>query len=762
MSGDLSHVQIQMVTNELIADMKTLLNCKSTNGYAEILTKILEEFSRISSTNFGENFEFTLTLIDNLQMLVPMFDENLSLNNRQDVRFEKTREFLDKIAESFDSVCLFRAFTRIGSNKRVKEIFTNFIGLIREKYLTDATNYDCLTSCLLPIVGFSSLLISVEENDIPSDFLSSLLIFTRQNFASAERTFLTKIVLSLIKIFAKKPSLVPMIIESGWSEACVEWLNLNKAEKRPSFEIDYHIYLIIQKLSRHNAGVKKLNEIDCLKKLEECGETMKRDHSPSDFECLNFLANMIYSLLVESDQIKQCSLIEKRQFEKTLDEVIRHTIEASRTEFFSYRCFHLSEMLCVLSKLFVNDDVLLKSLETNRSLFECFCQLLTHFAGLKLDPNRTTQPFDEEILLNLTNLIWSISFHEIYQEKLRRNTMLVHTITNLSSSSSLYASIENRSIPKDLCSLKKAAEGILWNLKSSTKETTTNDQEKRKEKPMAMISYCHSDASFCRELSERLSKEIPVWVDFKEKTEAIAHSDDLWEQIAAAMEMSTVIILIVSKEYYDSKSCRQELCYAADTLRKRIIPVYAPYSQYRANGWLGIRIAGQKYVHFGRKLFNDAVKELFTMIFNEQTEKISIRPSPNVQIDSSSSNNEISSKVFSLKSWTNDDVKKWFEENRIEKNLTLLLADRFETGTALIVYARHLKYFYRNEYSRIYVKYQQTFDGKKLETFDFVAMVDAFYRFRYEFDPLATVEDKFADHPALEKLRQMEDGITWF
>ena len=86
--------------------------------------------------------------------------------------------------------------------------------------------------------------------------------------------------------------------------------------------------------------------------------------------------------------------------------------------------------------------------------------------------------------------------------------------------------------------------------------------------PLVMISYSHSDSTFCRELVEHLSAHVPVWVDYKQAHHDIAHSDDLWEEIARAMEMATVIVLIVSKEYYDSKSCRQELSYASDALKK--------------------------------------------------------------------------------------------------------------------------------------------------------------------------------------------------
>jgi hypothetical protein len=215
-------------------------------------------------------------------------------------------------------------------------------------------------------------------------------------------------------------------------------------------------------------------------------------------------------------------------------------------------------------------------------------------------------------------------------------------------------------------------------------------------------------------------------------------------------------LLIVSKEYYDSKSCRQELSYASDTLKKRIVPIYAPNQQYRASGWLGIRIAGQKYIHFGRKLFSDAIQELSSMIITDQKSLVitSVPPtlpppsSPSPSVPPSSLETtpvkipeEEEHKLLTLQDWTPKDIQKWFDDNHIHKNLITLYADRFHTGTALIVYAHHLKLFYQNEYIRIYAKYYKMFHEKNLDTLDFITFVDALYRLHTEYDPNSNAED---------------------
>jgi hypothetical protein len=273
-----------------------------------------------------------------------------------------------------------------------------------------------------------------------------------------------------------------------------------------------------------------------------------------------------------------------------------------------------------------------------------------------------------------------------------------------------------------------------------------------------MISYSHSDSTFCRELVEHLSPHIPVWVDYKQAQHGLNHSDDVWEEIAGAMETATVILLIVSKEYYDSKSCRQELSYASDTLKKRIVPVYAPNHQYKASGWLGIRIAGQKYVHFGKKSFTDALNELLSLVIADQ--KSTIIPKSSHQTIPTKLNEPDNS----LNNWTSKDIRKWFDDNHIHNDLITLYADQFHTGTALLVYAHHVKQFYRNEYVQVLTNYRKAFNGKRLQTIDFITFVDALWRLRDEYDPQSKMEDVLKNYGGNQlpcAMKILSEGMTW-
>lgn len=799
MSANAMHVQNQLLTNEFVDSLKALSVSQTADTYADGFEKLNIQLKAAAPNGFNDNAPFAFSVVDNFYRIVPIIDKILSNGNENDKDFIQAKIFLQTLSNCYKDICLFNLFSLLKESQRLQVIFKHYIGIMKEEYFTDETQkYDHLLTVLIPFVAFTSILIPVVENDIPVNFLSYLLTYAKRYWKCECRVQVIQYILGLVKAFSKKPTLVPLIIRTGWPHACIQWLRNKDTENnaRPSYIIDQYICLILQKLARHTAGVKVLNDLNCLKALDESYEQIKSAHSELQVACFDFFQCMLYALLTEADDIKQTSISNDNRMSQALVELVTYTIKASHDEYLCYKCFHISEILSVLSKLFNNDEILQKCLSINNEFFDCLCQLVIHFADVNGDIKRVHFPNDDETLLIVTNMLWSISFQKSYHEKFQTNSLLMHTLSNLATSASLYTGRQTKSIPKDICSLKKAAEGILWNLKGSTSplRSFTNEKIDEQQQPLAMISYSHSDSTFCRQLVESLSAHIPVWVDYKQAHDTISHSDDLWEEIARAMEMATVIVLIVSKEYYDSKSCRQELSYASDALKKRIVPIYPPNQTYRASGWLGIRIAGQKYIHFGRKLFPDAVKELAVTILPDQ--KQIVQPSTPAPIPSSPPQQqqqrlsepiikqkscdeekscdkekpcekipEEETKCSPLKHWTTKDIRIWFDDNHIHQDLVTLYIDQFHTGTSLIVYARHMKLFYRNEYIRIFKKYYKIFQGKTLDTFEFITFVDALYRLREEYDPNYMNEDgyeKCHDQQIANKLKSLEDaGVTW-
>ncbi|CAF4606046.1 unnamed protein product, partial [Didymodactylos carnosus] len=233
----------------------------------------------------------------------------------------------------------------------------------------------------------------------------------------------------------------------------------------------------------------------------------------------------------------------------------------------------------VLTRLFVNDEivdyVLSQDLGTKSNVVEFFCQLLIKFYNLTRDSNNKS---DQLTLLSLCNLLWSISFQVKYKDELKNNSVFM-TIIKLLTNDNIDLT-KHEYMPRHLSSIRKATEGLLWNLEDKPLHVATPLITAHRSRPLAMISYSHANILFCKQLVDkiRLMEQFDVWIDYLnyELTNytSVTHSDDIWEEIAEAIEIASVVILIVSKEYYDSKSCRQELSYASDVLKKRIIPIY--------------------------------------------------------------------------------------------------------------------------------------------------------------------------------------------
>jgi hypothetical protein len=99
-----------------------------------------------------------------------------------------------------------------------------------------------------------------------------------------------------------------------------------------------------------------------------------------------------------------------------------------------------------------------------------------------------------------------------------------------------------------------------------------------------MISYCHDNNAFCDHLLHRLKAEhdsYDIWID---RTHCQG-TDDLWELIAEGIEGASLVVCLLSPQYYESKSCRQEFIYAADSRKKKLVPILL--EKFEPAGWLG-------------------------------------------------------------------------------------------------------------------------------------------------------------------------------
>lgn len=91
-------------------------------------------------------------------------------------------------------------------------------------------------------------------------------------------------------------------------------------------------------------------------------------------------------------------------------------------------------------------------------------------------------------------------------------------------------------------------------------------------RPMIMVSYAHADNQFCDKILAVLDKKqnlFQVLIDRK----FLASSANIWVKIAHAIKQSTVVILLLSQKYFDSRSCRNEATFAIKR-GKALVPVH--------------------------------------------------------------------------------------------------------------------------------------------------------------------------------------------
>lgn len=261
-----------------------------------------------------------------------------------------------------------------------------------------------------------------------------------------------------------------------------------------------------------------------------------------------------------------------------------------------------------------------------------------------------------------------------------------------------------------------------------------------------MISYCHDNSTFCGQILDLLRTRhdaFEIWIDQTHCQGAA----DLWESIADGMERASMIVSLISNEYFQSKSCRQEFVYATDSLKKRIIPVLI--GNFEPKGWLGeysihniypkyyflkllyelgIRMTGMKYIRF--RDFHQLDKNKMTELLNTILSSFSsLQPiihkdplSSERHIKSSSVSNVTSSMPISLHSLdqqtsTNDDIHTWFADHRISPQLRDLFD--FQSTEEMLDYAE-LLIEDRRKQMNLYAKiFSQKYNGNDMPPHEF-------------------------------------------
>ena len=237
---------------------------------------------------------------------------------------------------------------------------------------------------------------------------------------------------------------------------------------------------------------------------------------------------------------------------------------------------------------------------------------------------------------------------------------------------------------------------------------------------------CHlSFHSSFLDLVLSIDNRFEIWVDF-----AYCHTEDLWEEIGEAIEKADIVLFLMSKDYQDSKSCRQEVMYAKDSLKKRFIPIYLK-KDFVATGWLGVRIVGPQYVRFGKRSFDDTIKELVKIIADDSKQSGSKKPKPaaakpsltTTEIKPIENNDNPSNSVEEtfrpiesdltpptkpVETWTKKEITLWLDQNHVQQELIDIYD--FQYGTDLLLYGQCLRPDWQIEYADMRTRYEQKYN----------------------------------------------------
>ncbi|UJR17652.1 hypothetical protein I4U23_004548 [Adineta vaga] len=605
------------------------------------------------------------------------------------------------------------------------------------------------------------------SDELVNDYMSFLTILkayadkkVTSELESEQEQFdrVTTEILIFFWCMANRTILVPSLILLNLPSSAVRWLSnsgcLNATATEPLIRIIYN-------MARHDDGADEYNNLGAMEIIKEY---QRRDEIACNNQ-LSLCCSLAIAHLSTPEQLKQ----DQKGMNVVLNRLLELTMEAATKKDFTCEGvrYHVSHLVAVLAKLFVVDertvDYIMTHAETEppsntTSNIKLFADLLIAFSDLITSRDSLNQ----FACIALYNIVWSISFQSEYQEELKANKQLIDTIQRLADDERSQMCDQYK--PRALQSIKKAADGILYNLHLETnvdtmpvvrskrapigrsrspeqkdiKDTEISSDKKKQlstndSLPLVMFSYAHKDDKFCyhilKEL-EQMNTTLKVWIDIQQCAKG-----DLWEKIADAIENAEVILCFISEYYHQSKSCRQEFTYAVDDLQKPIIPILI--GDYKPKGWLGIRKAGMKYIRF-RNTNEPKQSEIQDLIERVRTE---ITHDKNIIINlTAPSHYDTSKEVIQQKSpiedihsttvvfppiteWTTSDIRQWFYQHGIMDEIHDLF--RFQSGIEMLDYAQILVRN-RDEQEKIYTQiFTQKYSGQLLPPHEFNRFVKA-------------------------------------
>ncbi|CAF1319567.1 unnamed protein product [Rotaria sp. Silwood1] len=545
--------------------------------------------------------------------------------------------------------------------------------------------------------------------------------------------------------------LVPLLLRNDFVKKLLGWLaqasKLADTNNRP-------LISIVLNIARHDDGADELNKYGAIDIIKEY---MKIKPAKPDNRSLAI--SMTLALLSTPEELKR----DTKDMNNVLNRLLQLVIDCSKNNRFRHEGFHVSEPLVILVKMFVVDERTLEYVlchaETKppsdpHSTIRLFITLLFKFTNA-LD---VTNQIRQYTLISLLNIIWSISFQPNYASELTQDEQLMSIIKKFANDDQGKEVLEDYK-PRSMEGVKEAVHGILHNLNRDFKTDMILEKKKTyrdarisdsttkiQQKPSIMVSYSHENNDFCTHVLEVLNKHndvFNIWIDRTHCQGAY----DLWESIADGMEQASVIVCLLSNQYFESKSCRKEFIYATDSLKKKLVPILI--EQFEPRGWLGIRMTGIKYVRFRGAFGSEQNKiielsntilatlspqtlhddDSYPLHLSHHVVSLPSPPSPPPQqqqqqhqqhLSSTNSIQQISIvtlRLFNQWTSTGDDINQWFAYHRLSNKLRDLYD--FQTGEEMREYAKILVKD-REKQMHIYERlFSKKYNGEELPPHEF-------------------------------------------
>ena len=373
------------------------------------------------------------------------------------------------------------------------------------------------------------------------------LKYIDKNIQLPRRIILVEMLLGILWSLSANVSLVPLFVNACFPSTILSWLSskLGNIDKKMKF----HALCMIYNYVRHEKGAEALNLLGAAEILNSRRNDLIKSMDESES---SIVFDITLALLYQPENINDETL----KIEPILEELFSKTSSASKNTGLRYGVLPLTEFLLAFNILFINEEVIHKSLEKTIDM--------NFFPDLFLN----TRNLDTLTQILLLNIIYRMTLLTNIKHKLDQNEMFVNKLNDLKNQN-----IQQIALPKYTVDMQSAINGILRNLgkieqnpemDASLKKAFRQYSKSKKKK--VMISYTHANEGFCKALVNELKKDsqMDVWVDYERIQEINSHA---FKYIEHAMNVADKVICILTKDYFASQSCESELSYAINDLK---------------------------------------------------------------------------------------------------------------------------------------------------------------------------------------------------